>query len=127
MHIDACKTMCKNVEPCYFTYTSNFGCRVYTACDEPETSLSADVIGHVDDWVTCERFFGNYTNQTVALYNEKYDRYLLVDDDGKLGVAVSSINITDIAPAMRFTIAETSNLYALNQLTLVPGGNLTAD
>lgn len=125
MEIHVCGEMCRTDDDCIFTYTSNFGCRVYDSCNETEGNLSQDELDHAVDWVTCERFFKKYTNQTISLFNRRWSKWIMVDKyDGKLKVPAGGVESAEnLALEFRFIVAPTTNLYALNQLSAAPGSN----
>jgi len=116
MNMTACKTMCKHKSPCFFTFTSSYGCRIYSACDAPKADESTEdtTLLHVDDWVTCQRFFENYSDVTVALHNKRYNRYLMIGADGNL-TSADEVLTNGISSAMRFVVTNTSNIQYLNQ------------
>lgn len=122
--IQQCKRMCKDTDPCFFTFiTDEVGqkgqCRVYTECADKEDappSLSDASNGMV--WKTCERFFGNYTDKTIALHSPWYNRFLLLDHKGKAVPSHKEIDInmaSSITTAMRFVVTSTENIAKRNK------------
>lgn len=115
MNIELCKKMCKYEEPCFFTYSADFGCRVYSACDEGEAA-SGDIANSYD-WITCNRFFQNYSDVTVALHNSWFNRYIEIDENDTATKSHFEVELGDtsvIVPKMWFVVTNTSNVIALN-------------